>query len=328
MIDKSASTSVLPRTACIIPTYNGRNDLKRLLDSLKPQNYPFDILIVDSSSTDGTYQEAQIGTKKALQIPSCQFNHGGTRQYLVDTSPEYDFYIFMTQDAYLEDSKAIENIMAPFSDPHVGAVCGRQLPHHDANILARHARVYNYPEHSQIKALKDAKSLGLKVAFMSNSFAAYRRSALLDAGGFPKHVIFAEDMYIAAKMLLGGWKISYSGEATCRHSHNYSIADEFRRYFDMGVFHSRETWIRNSFGGAGGEGLRYVLSEINFLVPSNIHLIPASITRNAIKLLAYKIGQFERKLPVWLKEKLGMYKRYWKGPYANSHFHLKDSYKE
>ena len=113
--------------------------------------------------------------------------------------------------------------------------------------------------------MADAAELGIKAAFMSNSFAAYRREALMAVGGFPKHVIFAEDMYVAAKMLMAGWKVVYEGSACCRHSHNYTIIEEFRRYFDMGVFHAREPWIRENFGGAGGEGLRYVKSELKYL---------------------------------------------------------------
>ena len=164
--------------------------------------------------------------------------------------------------------------------------------------------------------MADAAELGIKAAFMSNSFAAYRREALMAVGGFPKHVIFAEDMYVAAKMLMAGWKVVYEGSACCRHSHNYTIIEEFRRYFDMGVFHAREPWIRENFGGAGGEGLRYVKSELKYLGLSRFYLWPSSIVRNACKLVAYKLGQNEHLLPISFKRKLGMYKGYWNSPFA------------
>ncbi|BCQ63764.1 hypothetical protein PBOI14_55140 [Pseudomonas sp. Boi14] len=35
-----------------------------------------------------------------------------------------------------------------------------------------------------------------------------------------------------------------------------------------------------------------------------------------MKLFAYKLSQQERYLPLGLKRKLGMYKRYWDSPYA------------
>jgi rhamnosyltransferase len=306
----------IPKVACVIPTYNGKDDLERLLDSLQKQTAAFELFIVDSSSSDGTAELARSRCSNVLSIPSHEFNHGGTRQLMVERNPGYDVYVFLTQDAYLEDPQAIEKIVSPFAYAKVAAVCGRQLPHLDANALAKHARAFNYPESSRVKTLADSQELGIKTAFMSNSFAAYRGEALMEIGGFPNHVIFAEDMYVAAKMLQTGWKVAYEGNASCRHSHNYTITEEFRRYFDMGVFHAREPWIRETFGGAGGEGLRYVKSELKFLGASGLFLWPSAIIRNACKLIAYKLGQKERALSIGLKKKLGMYKRYWDSPNA------------
>ena len=304
------------RIACVIPTYNGKAELARLLDSLQTQTAQYDTFIVDSSSKDGTQELASARVGNVTVIPSVEFNHGGTRQRMVDQNPGYDIYVFLTQDACLADADAIAKIAAPFADPKVGAVCGRQLPHVDATLLAQHARFFNYPADVQVKTLADVPRLGIKTAFMSNSFAAYRGEALKAVGGFPIHVIFAEDMYATAKMLLAGWKVAYAGNAHCRHSHNYTIVEEFERYFDMGVFHAREPWIRQKFGGAGGEGVRYVKSELKFLGFRKLYLWPGAILRNLVKLFGYKLGQKEAKLPVHLKCKLGMYKRYWDGPYA------------
>ncbi|MFG0631973.1 glycosyltransferase [Pseudomonas sp. xss_2] len=305
------------RVACIVPTYNGRDDLSRLLDSLEKQSVDFDLFIVDSSSKDGTYELALTRGKNIVSIPSSQFNHGGTRQKLVDDHPDYDIYVFMTQDAYLEDTDSIARLLAPFANEKIGAVCGRQLPHHNASPLAQHARLFNYPENSQFKTLSDAPVLGLKTAFMSNSFAAYRGKALKDVGGFPVHVIFAEDMYVAAKMLLNDWQIGYAGDATCRHSHNYTLVEEFERYFDMGVFHAREPWIRSNFGGAGGEGVRYLKSELRYLGLAKIYMWPIAVLRNVMKLVAYRLGQKERLMSIGLKKRLGMYKGYWSSRFAD-----------
>lgn len=306
------------RIICIIPTYNDVINLNRLLNSLQTQTVKFDILIIDSSSTDGTLQLAQARVNNVSTIPSSEFNHGGTRQLMIELYPGYDVYIFLTQDAMLTDSNAVGNILVPFADNKVAAVCGRQLPHLNATAIAQHARMFNYPEGVQVKTLDDVPRLGIKAAFMSNSFAAYRADALKSVGGFPLHVIFAEDMYVAAKMLLAGWSVVYSGNAQCHHSHNYTIFEEFKRYFDMGVFHAREPWIRHQFGGAGGEGLRYVRSELKFLGLWRLYLWPTALLRNAVKLMGYKLGQQEACLPISLKRKLSMYSRYWDGPFAVS----------
>lgn len=306
------------RYACIIPTFNGLSSLNSLLDSLLKQINLSDVFVVDSCSTDGTQQLAKERLINLTVIPSSEFNHGGTRQLMVDQNPDYDIYVFLTQDAYLADEEAIKKIIEPFSDPLVGAVCGRQLPHLNATPLAEHARRFNYPDGVQIRSMDDVPKLGIKTVFISNSFAAYRGAALRAVGGFPKHVIFAEDMYVVAKMLMSGWKMAYAGNARCHHSHNYTLLEEFERYFDMGVFHAREPWIRQHFGGAGGEGVRFMVSELQFLGLSHVYLWPNAFIRNVAKFFGYKLGQQERKLPLWLKRKFGMYKRYWDGPFARA----------
>lgn len=299
------------KIACIIPTYCGRDLLARLLDSLVHQSITFDTYIVDSSSEDGTLELALKHKINVTVIPKIEFDHGKTRQLMVNKFPDYDYYIFLTQDAYLNDSKSIESILAPFKDPSVGAAYGRQLPHLDANLLAQHARLFNYGINSEIRSISDIPRLGLKTAFMSNSFAAYRSKTLRKINGFPSDIIFAEDMFVAAKILIGGMKIAYVAEATCRHSHNYSPINEFKRYFDMGVFHAKEPWLMDSFGGVSNDGLKYCISEINFLGLNRIYLWPRSIIGNALKLIGYKLGLNEKFMPNSLKKRLSMNSKYW-----------------
>ncbi len=186
-------------------------------------------------------------------ISRSSFNHGRTRQLAADLCPEADIIIYMTQDAILASPDSVKNILTGFNDEKVGAVCGRQLPYPDASPIAAHARLFNYPAVSSVKSKDDIKRIGIKAAFLSNSFAAYRRTALMDVGGFPSNIIFGEDTYVAARMLLAGWKVAYAAEATCYHSHNYRIVEEFRRYFDIGIFHSQEKWFISLLGKAEGE---------------------------------------------------------------------------
>lgn len=299
------------RTACIIPTYNGRLELERLLESLETQTAIFDTFVIDSTSIDGTLELARSRVKNVTVIPPSEFNHGGTRQLIIDRNPDYEFYVFLTQDAYLESEHAIQNLLSAFANNKIGAVCGRQLPHLDATLVAQHARNFNYPATTSIKSKEDIKLLGIKAAFMSNSFSAYRASALKEVGGFPKNLILGEDMYVAAKMLLVGWSIMYTSEAVCRHSHNYSICEEFSRYFDIGVFHAKERWLSDEFGGVAGEGIMYLKSEIKFAAKRSLFFVPGVIIRNALKLVGYKMGRMESNFPRWLKSQISFGKKYW-----------------
>jgi len=299
--------------ALLIPTYNASDIFKDCLNSIIQQNVSLQsLLIIDSGSSDKTCWLAENDGFIVHEILTSEFNHGATRQLALTFCPDADIFIYMTQDAILASPDALKNILFSFEDEEVGAVCGRQLPHFDASPIAVHARLFNYPAVSSVKDAADIPRIGIKAAFLSNSFAAYRRTALEDVGGFPSDVIFGEDTYVAAKMLKAGWKIAYAADATCYHSHNYSMKEEFERYFDIGVFHSRERWFIESLGKAEGEGKRFVLSEQKYLLKHATWLIPSAILRTGLKLIGYKLGQREAMLPLWLKKKLSMNKGFWK----------------
>jgi len=300
------------RIAVIVPTYNGRTQIEHTVFSIRNQTLDSDLFVVDSDSKDGTQEWIKEHVDTVQTIPSVEFNHGGTRQMMVDRHPGYDIYVFMTQDAYLEDEYALERLVASFVDPCIGTAYGRQLPRHDATVISQHARLFNYPSVSRIVTYEDRKNLGFKAAFSSNSFAAYRATALIEVGGFPSHTIVSEDMYVTARMLMRGWKVAYVSDALCRHSHNYTLLEEFQRYFDIGVFNAREAWIREKFGDVGGEGKRFVVSEIKYLGLNDWYLIPGAIVRNTGKFIAFQLGLRYKWVPTHIRRFFSMHRRFWK----------------
>jgi rhamnosyltransferase len=268
-------------------------------------------MVIDSSSDDGTADLARAVGFRVHLISRSEFNHGGTRQWAAELLPKAELLIFLTQDAVLADSNALEALLAPFSDPSVAAAFGRQLPRPEAGPIEAHARLFNYPARSSIRTLESREALGFKAIFFSNSFAAYRREALMAVGGFPTNVIFGEDTITAANLLLAGWKIAYVAEAKAYHSHSYSWRQDFKRYFDIGVLHSRESWLLREFGQTVGEGRRFVASELKSLWPRSWRLILSALIRTALKLIAYKLGKIERRLNIRCKRNLSMHPRYW-----------------
>ena len=297
--------------SAIIPSLNAVSVLEPLVTSLRGQTMPLRVIIVvDSESTDGTSQLAQDLGCTVLPIARTDFNHGGTRNF-ASIHAQGDILVFMTQDVVLENPKALEEIVLPFSDPAVGAVCGRQLPKRDANPLAAHARLFNYPPESCIKTKADIPRLGIKVPFVSNSFTAYRRSALFDVGGFPTPVVLSEDMHVAAKMILAGYSVAYAGQAEVRHSHNYTLWQEFQRYFDIGSFHAAYPWIQEEFGNAGGEGWRYLRSELAYARKHGLYWVARSFVSCFFKFSGFSLGKRHSFLPRAWKRYFGMNKNYW-----------------
>lgn len=300
------------RSAIVIPTYNGG-----MLWDIAARNirrfYDGRVVVVDSGSKDNTVLIAKEMGFEVYQIPNCEFNHGGTRNYgasLVEQN--CDIVIFLTQDAIIQNSGSIDKLISLFEiEPDLAAAYGKQLPHDDANPIASHARIFNYSDHEYVVDKQNALSLGIKAVFLSNSFSAYRLSAFQKIGGFANNTILCEDMLFAAKALIADFKIGYQPESKVKHSHNYSPVEEFRRYFDIGVFHSEHSWIGKQFGSTGNEGAKFLKSEFSYLFKYAPFYIPLAAINDLSKIIGYKIGRKYKILPKWIIKKMSMHKRYW-----------------
>ncbi|MDD5327115.1 MAG: glycosyltransferase [Phycisphaerae bacterium] len=293
----------------IVPTYNASKYLPSLLIKLELQTFKdYELMVVDSSSSDDTVNIARAHHADVMTIPQSQFDHGGTRTLLAKKA-KGDILVYLTQDALPYNEYAIENIIKPFTDDgEIGAAFGRQVPYSGASVFAEHLRSFNYPDTSYTRILEDRKNYGIKTAFLSNSFAAYRKSVLEEIGYFKSGLPFGEDACAGAKILLKGYKIAYIAEAIVFHSHNYTIWQDLKRYFDMGTFHRTENWLLEEFGKAEGEGIRYAKSEIKFLLKKRrFDLLPVSALRLVTKYLGYKLGtDYVRIKPLIAKTKLAI----------------------
>jgi len=245
-------------------------------------------------------------------IPQHEFDHAGTRRLATELI-NADVYIFMTQDAYPAHPDTFEKLIKNlFLEEKIGCAYGRQLPKPEANPLSIHGRLFNYPEMSQTKYFSDKKKLGIKTCFNSDNLAAYKKEALQTVGGFPQKLLTGEDAYVAAKLLLQDYAIRYVADACIYHSHNLSIKQEFHRYFSIGVFHRQENWIIKEFNAADSEGLRFIYSEIRFLLKNkNYFWIPRAMISTVVKWIAYKLGFYESFIPVAIKKSLGINPAFW-----------------
>lgn len=279
------------RLGLCIPTYNAAQDLSRLLPVMASIRDVFsEIHFIDSSSTDNTQKILQDEGYSVHVIQKESFNHGGTRQLGVDQMVQCELIAFLTQDAIPLSRDSFEALINEFADPEVAIAYGRQLPRPGAGAIERHARLFNYPDVRIVKDRSHIAKMGIKAAQVSNSFAMYRRSALMALGGFPYNN-FGEDMLIGAKAILAGYKVAYVGKACVYHSHGFTLAQEYARYCEIGTFHRNQPWLLQQFGKAESEGKRFVLSELKYLAIHEPWSIPKAIASTVIKYFGYKSSQ-------------------------------------
>lgn len=298
----------------LLPTLNGEDTLEKLFVSLRKQDLqPAEILVADSSSSDGTVDICRKYGARVWQVNREDFDHGGTRTFLVEKT-DREIVVFLTQDVEFASTDGLRLLIEPLMDSDHPCVCsyGRQLPAADASWHAAFLRSFNYPDRSGKRSFNDREKLGLRTIFTSNSFAAWRRRNLLAVGSFRNGLIFGEDTCTVGKLLQNGGVIAYVAEAAVYHSHNYSLPGEFRRAFDTGVLHSSEKWLLETFGTAEGIGFSFVRSALQQLLKQGKFITAIEcIIRTGLKFIGYKLGRNYTLLPPFLRSLFSMNRTWW-----------------
>jgi rhamnosyltransferase len=181
-------------------------------------------------------------------------------------------------------------LTTPLSEAGIAVTFGRHIPGPDASPLEIFARHFNYPDKSSIKGMNDIKDYGIKTFFSSNVCSAVRKDLFLKAGMFPQGVRANEDMLIAARLILQGYRVAYVPDARVIHSHNYSLLKQFSRYYNIGSSLKNNKWILD-YARPEGEGMRFIKEQARFVIKQRrFFLIPYIFLESVTKYAGFRIG--------------------------------------
>ena len=271
---------------------------------------PRKVLFVDSSSSDSTAELARSAGHMVHRIERREFGHGKTRNLALRLCADSEFIVFLTQDALPVGHEWLERILAPLVDPTVALVYGRQLPRSGAGLSERFAREFNYPAApSERTSAADLNTRGIKAVFCSNSFAAYRSSALEAIGGFPEALPLGEDLAAALRLVKHGFQRAYEPSAMAIHSHAYNLRQEFRRHFDIGALMAMDPELKRLQLATTGEGRRFARAQ--WAAAQTLQQKVAVIGQVFVKFFGYSLGKRYRWLPPSMRATFGMHRLFW-----------------
>lgn len=293
------------KISIIILTKNNGSSIGKVLKQIKSQNidYLYEIIIVDSGSSDDTItQISQFGVR-SYNIPPDEFGHGRTR----NLASEYacgEYLVYLSADAIPANKNWLRNLVNKLCIDDVGATFGRQIPYKDTSPMERFFIHKNYPpatkEHYSLKDFH-------MNAFFSNVNSAIKHS-LWNKIKFSENLIISEDYEWAKRAHDLGYKIEYMPDAVVFHSHKYNLIQVFKRYFDSGV----------SFYQMGLQpnvlkyGLGYFFEEMRYILNYNILLLPYALCYDLFKFIGFFAGRYHNFIPVFIKTHLSMHSYYWR----------------
>lgn len=228
-----------PRASVVILTKNGCPDVARCMQSVFGQktDWPFEVIVIDSGSSDGTLDIVQRYSAQLVEIPPDSFNHGVTRNLGAELA-KGEFVVFLTQDAIPANQEWLDALVRPFQDPVVAGVFSRQLPKPDAHVLTRRGLSLWVAGQDRrlIKRMPDVEAYARMSPYERYLLATFDnvssclRKEVWEALPYSQ-VDFGEDIDWALRALGAGYTLVYEPESCVYHSHNRSALYEFKRIY-------------------------------------------------------------------------------------------------
>lgn len=299
----------MKKVSIVIPTYNGGSLFQEVLEGVFKQSLkPYEVIVIDSSSSDGTDKIAKKFPVKFQKIKKSEFGHGKTRNYGAKIA-KGSYVVFLTQDAVPRNKSWLKNLIKSLDSPKIAGAFSRQVARNQAIPMEKFFYSKMYPAKS--KTITKAVMHSQEILF-SNASSAVRRSFILKHP-FAEDILMSEDLAWAYEVLNEGYKIAYEADSLTTHSHNTSFKMLFKRYFDFGVSHEEIKAKENQDFAFFGKGLATALQEQGYLAKNgHIAWLPRSISYNSAKFLGLMVGRNHRHLPRPVKRQFtSYYKEYW-----------------
>ncbi len=306
----------------ILLTKNGGKDLDSCLSAIFFQNssYGFEVIAIDSGSTDDTLKILNKFPVKIVNIRHEEFGHGKTRN-LGARLAKGKYLIFITQDAIPFNEHWLEMLINGVTENgKVAGAYSRNIPKLGCNPFEERYIVKAWGEKKEIKSIKNNKYYKehyKKAIFFSDTSSCIRKD-IWEKFPFNEDLVQTEDQDWSKRVLEGGYKIVYEPASMVFHSHNYPIKKLFSKYFDAGTAHWQIFKDNNNvyLSLIPFFALAVMLLDTNFMAKRNYGLIPIlkwmpeSIIRHFIEATGFWLGLHSKHLPVRVKRKLTMYGRY------------------
>ena len=254
----------------IVLNYNGKGFLNSCLSSLASQTYSdFEVIVVDNGSRDGSpdyIEENYPWVRLAKNDENLGFA-GGTNVGI--RAAKGEFILTLNNDSRA-DSRFIEELIKPMADPEVG-VCAAKMLFPDGRInsagicISRSGAAWDRgmfePDRGQYEFVEE-------VFGACAGAALYRREMLDEIGLFDEDFfLYLEDVDLAFRARLAGWKCLYVPGARVIHHHGGTAGVGS----DLAVYYGNRNIVWYPIKDFP---FRLLITSLPFIVARNLAVIP------------------------------------------------------
>ncbi len=240
-----------PTVSFVIPCKNEEKTIGYTIDKCFEAEYPaekIEVIVINDGSTDNTISELRKKETEYSKLKVIDWKvNKGKRHGMAEgfTRASGEIIIQLDSDSFI-DPKTIRDLISPFKDEDIGAVCAHADPlNADKNLLTRMQAAYYF---LSFRILKAAESTFMSVFCCSGCSSAYRKSVvmpILDQWlnekflGLP--VTWGDDRGLTNWVLKLGYKTIYSDKAKA-----FTICPEDWKTFLKQQVRWKKGWFVNS----------------------------------------------------------------------------------
>jgi cellulose synthase/poly-beta-1,6-N-acetylglucosamine synthase-like glycosyltransferase len=208
----------LPTTTVIIPALDAGQTLKPCLTALASEGVPgrtTALVVVDDGSRDETSAVAVRAGATVVRGP--EKGPAGARNAGLRAAAT-DVVVFLDADT-VPVAGWLREIVSPLRDPDVVAVKGRYRTEQRAP-LARFTQL-------EFEWKYERLAHATRIDYVDTGTAAFRRGALIEAGGFDETLRTSEDVELAYRLASHAGRIVFNPNAIVLHRHTEALAPYF-----------------------------------------------------------------------------------------------------
>jgi len=229
------------KVAVIIVNYNGKRHIEDCLDSVLRQTYgPYDIILVDNGSRDGSvelagerFPQVKIIRNRA-NLGFARANNIGIRYAL---EKGCDYFVFLNYDTVVEEDFLEELVRCAKRNAQVG-ICQSKIylysedkPGRIINSIGNEAHFLGFGfcggfgEEDSQKYEQDRE-----ITFASGAAMLVRREVLEKIGLFDEDFfLYQEDLDLCMRARLAGWRVLLASASKVHHK--YVFAKDKKKFF-------------------------------------------------------------------------------------------------
>lgn len=229
-------SSPAPRISIVIPVYNCLQTIGRCLESLFSLNHSsYEVIIVDDGSTDGTPEvcESYPGTRVI------RLDRGGpSHARNVGIAAARGEFVAFTDGDCIVDSEWLNELEKGFVTSEVAGVGGDQQSPDDDTSIGKTIQGFFKSIGFMTQYIKTGANLR-ETEHNPSCNSAYRRSVLLEVGGFDPALFPGEDVKLDLHIRRKGYRLMFNPAAKVAHyrAQTYGRFAKMMRRYGAGEWH-------------------------------------------------------------------------------------------